>query len=63
MMYQLPDCGPKGMARLNLYYLGIFPPGLFCSHTLLCRKGLTGSYGAPFHHLLGRFWESKYNFP
>lgn len=34
MIYQLPDSGPKGMARLDLYYLHIFPLRLFCSPTL-----------------------------
>lgn len=48
MIYQLPDCGPKGMARLDLCYLGIFAPGPFCSSTLYVEMVLQG-----VHHILG----------
>lgn len=41
MIYQLPDSGPKGMARLDLFYLDIFAPRLFCSSTLFVYRAFT----------------------
>jgi len=38
-----PDYGPKGMARLDFYYLSSFASGLFCSSTLTSL-----SYVTPF---------------
>lgn len=40
MIYQLPDSGPKGMARLDLYYLSIFAPRLLCSSTFQVERVL-----------------------